>query len=109
MSADTSEISVSLFIDVRISLLTGNVVARFANASSDAQDRLLLAGLGPLRSVAPRGNAGLLLENARGEQWLVDIAEASGLVASVEHVHRPQKARQDLHIVSGPATDGVTV
>lgn len=66
MTVDTMEIAVSLFIDVRISLVSGNVVARHPGASSDAQDRLLLAGLGPLRSVSPCGNTGLLLETARG-------------------------------------------
>ncbi|MFJ1598522.1 hypothetical protein [Streptomyces sp. NPDC088261] len=87
MTVDTMEIAVSLFIDVRISLVSGNVVARHPGASSDAQDRLLLAGLGPLRSVTRRGNTGLLLETARGEHWLVGLSEASGLVASVEHVN----------------------
>ena len=60
---------------VRVSLPTGDVLSG---------DRLLLAGLGPLRSATPAGDEGILLETVSGERWLVRLSPVSGLVAAVE-------------------------
>ncbi|MFD9539291.1 hypothetical protein [Streptomyces sp. NPDC060022] len=91
MSAETAEVLVPLFIDVRISLTSGDVTCR-PDTAPDAQERLLLAGLGPLRSASGCGNAGLMLEAVSGARWLVGISEESGLVASVERVPRVPSA-----------------
>ena len=76
------EIPVPLFVDVRVSVVTGDVLARV----SESEDRVLLAGHGPLRSASGHGGCSLLLETVAGERWLVVISEESGLVASVEPV-----------------------
>lgn len=89
MPADPADVTVPLFIDVRVSLASGDVTARPPGPPTDAPDRVLLAGLGPLRSAAPHGRSALVLETAAGERWLVAISETSGLVASVDHL-RPR-------------------
>lgn len=80
-----AEVIVSLLMTVRISLANGDVVGQIA----DTADRLLLAGLGPLRSAVKAGPSSLLLETSAAERWLVRISEVSGLVASIERVGRP--------------------
>ncbi|GJF33187.1 hypothetical protein [Kitasatospora sp. NBC_01539] len=82
MPPSTAEVAVPLFIDVRVDLATGDVVA----PSAGSRERLLLAGLGPLRSAVPDGPAGLLLETADGARWRLRISEASGLVESLDVV-----------------------
>lgn len=79
---DDAEVIVSLAGKVRISLVSGDVVGR----SADGGDRLLLVGLGPLKSAAKSGPSSLLLETKSAEKWLVRISETSGLVAGIEPV-----------------------
>ncbi|MFI5843325.1 hypothetical protein ACIA8K_26820 [Catenuloplanes sp. NPDC051500] len=75
MLVDTAEVVVGLATEIRVSLRTGDLTAR---------DRLLLAGLGPLRSACRAGEHTLLLETPSGERWLVRMSPVSGLVAALE-------------------------
>ncbi|MFJ7629338.1 hypothetical protein [Streptomyces sp. SID7909] len=77
-----SEAQVSLGGDIRVSLVSGDVVGRLA----DGGERLLLVGLGPLWSATRSGPSSLLLETVSSEKWLVRISETSGLVAAIEPV-----------------------
>ena len=77
-----SEVVVSLAKKVRVSLVSGDIVG----LSADNEERLLLAGLGPLCSATKSGPSSLLLETRSAERWLVRISEASGLVAAIEPV-----------------------
>ncbi|MFK0097248.1 hypothetical protein [Streptomyces sp. NPDC091040] len=77
-----AEAQVSLGGDIRVSLVSGDVVGRLA----DGGERLLLVGLGPLWSATRSGPSSLLLETVSSEKWLVRISETSGLVAAVEPV-----------------------
>ncbi|MFJ8752660.1 hypothetical protein ACIREO_25485 [Streptomyces sp. NPDC102441] len=80
MPADGVEVVVGLTTEIRVSLLTGDLMAK----ASNSQDRLLLAGLGPLRSAARYDEEAVLLETVSGERWLVRMSPVSGLVATVE-------------------------
>lgn len=60
---------------VRVSLHTGDVLSG---------NRMLLAGLGPLRSATGAGDRAVLLVTVSGERWLVRMSPFSGLVAAVE-------------------------
>ncbi|HJP72790.1 MAG TPA: hypothetical protein VJ914_00895 [Pseudonocardiaceae bacterium] len=80
MPADGGEVVVGLATEVRISLRTGDLMAK----ASNSQDRLLLAGLGPLRSAAQYDEEAVLLETVSGECWLVRMSPVSGLVTTVE-------------------------
>ena len=71
---------VGLATEIRVSLLTGDVTAKAPNS----RDRLLLAGLGPLRSATRSGEDAVLLETVSGQRWLVRMSPISGLVAAVE-------------------------
>ncbi|MFJ8868897.1 hypothetical protein ACIRD6_24405 [Streptomyces sp. NPDC102473] len=77
-----SEAHVSLGGDIRVSLVSGDVVCR----SADGGDRLLLVGLGPLWSATRSGPSSLLLETVSSEKWLVRISATSGLIAAIEPV-----------------------
>lgn len=82
MPVDPVEVVVSLSTEVRVSLRTGDLTAK----ASNSRDRLLLAGLGPLRSATRYDEAAVLLETVSGERWLVRLSPASGLVSTVEAV-----------------------
>ena len=77
---DDSEVVVSPGTDVRVNLLTGDLTAK----SSNSRDRLLLAGLGPLRCAVRTDEDAVLLETVSGERWLVRMSAVSGLVSAVE-------------------------
>ncbi|GAA4956835.1 hypothetical protein GCM10025331_53630 [Actinoplanes utahensis] len=74
--------------EIRVSLRTGDVLAKAPNS----RDRLLLAGLGPLRSATRSGEGEVLLETLSGERWLVRMSPVSGLVAAVEPATSPPPA-----------------
>jgi len=80
MPGDGVEVVVGLATEIRVSLRTGDLMAK----ASNSQDRLLLAGLGPLRSAARYDEEAVLLETVSGERWLVRMSPVSGLVATVE-------------------------
>ena len=80
MPVDGVEVVVGLATEIRVNLLTGDLMAK----ASNSRDRLLLAGLGPLRSAARSDEEAVLLETVSGERWLVRISPVSGLVAAVE-------------------------
>ncbi|MEU8709162.1 hypothetical protein [Streptomyces sp. NPDC048565] len=80
MPVDGVEVVVGLVTEIRVSLLTGDLMAK----ASNSQDRLLLAGLGPLRSATRHDEEAVLLETVSGERWLVRMSPVSGLVATVE-------------------------
>lgn len=80
MPADGVEVVIGLATEIRVSLPTGDLMIK----QSNSQDRLLLAGLGPLRSAVRCDEDTVLLETVSGERWLVRISPGSGLVAAVE-------------------------
>jgi hypothetical protein len=80
MPGDGVEVVVGLATEIRVSLLTGDLMAK----ASNSRDRLLLAGLGPLRSASRYDEAAVLLETVSGERWLVRMSPVSGLVSTVE-------------------------
>ncbi|PGH47297.1 hypothetical protein [Streptomyces sp. Ru87] len=80
MPVDGVEVVVGLATEIRVSLLTGDLMAKASNSN----DRLLLAGLGPLRSATRDDEDSVLLETVSGERWLVRMSPVSGLVAAVE-------------------------
>jgi hypothetical protein len=80
MPVDDVEVVVGLAIEIRVNLLTGDLTAK----ASNSRDRMLLAGLGPLRSAALSDNEAVLLETESGERWLVRVSPVSGLVAAVD-------------------------
>jgi hypothetical protein len=82
MPVDGVEVVVGLATEIRVSLLTGDLMAK----ASNSQDRLLLAGLGPLRSAARYDEEAVLLATVSGERWLVRMSPVSGLVSAVEPV-----------------------
>lgn len=85
------EVVVSLGTEIRVSLRTGDLMTKVSGSG----DRLLLAGLGPLRSAAPSDDAqALLLETESGERWLVRMSSASGLVATVEPADGARSVRR---------------
>lgn len=80
MSTPEWQVRVSPSLTVSVSPGTGDI---HAVTAAGAEGRLLLAGLGPLRS-ADGGGWTLLLDAESGERWLIRISAASGLVCSVE-------------------------
>ncbi|WP_028049620.1 hypothetical protein [Cellulomonas sp. URHD0024] len=80
MPVDSLEVVVGLATDVRVNLRTGDLTA----STGTSQDRLLLAGLGPLRWAARYDEDVVFLETVEGERWLVRVSPISGLVAAVE-------------------------
>lgn len=80
MPVEGVEVVVGLATEIRVNLLTGDLTAK----ASNSRDRLLLAGLGPLRSAARSDDEAVLLETESGERWLVRMSPVSGLVATVE-------------------------
>ncbi|MCP3012413.1 hypothetical protein NGM33_03655 [Nocardiopsis dassonvillei] len=82
MPVDGVEVVVGLATEVRVSLLSGDLMAK----ASNSRDRLLLAGLGPLRFAIRFDEETVLLETVSGERWLVRMSPVSGLVAAVEPV-----------------------
>ena len=80
MLTDAPEVVVCLSTEVRISLLTGDLIAK----TGHGPDRLLLAGLGPLRSASRADEDAVLLETVSGERWLIRMSPISGLVSTVE-------------------------
>ncbi len=88
MPVEAMEVVVGLATEIRVSLLTGDLMAKATNS----QDRLLLAGLGPLRSAARYDEEAVLLETVSGERWLVRMSPVSGLVAAVEPAVGTQSA-----------------
>ena len=82
MPVESMEVVVALTTEIRVSLRTGDRMAK----ASNSQDRLLLAGLGPLRSAVRSGDEAVLLETVTGVRWLVRMSPVSGLVAGVERV-----------------------
>lgn len=94
MPPDGVEAVVGLTTEIRVSLRTGDLTVR----AGDSRDRLLLAGLGPLRRAVRSDARTVLLETATGEHWLVRVSAASGLVTMVEPV---TAARPEPHGVAG--------
>ncbi|QUX26740.1 hypothetical protein KGD83_15225 [Nocardiopsis akebiae] len=80
MTVDGVEVVVGLATEIRVSLLSGDLMAK----ASNSRDRLLLAGLGPLRFAIRFDEETVLLETVPGERWLVRMSPVSGLVAAVE-------------------------
>lgn len=80
MPVDQEEVVVGLATEIRVSLRTGDLTAK----ASNSRDRVLLAGLGPLRSAARYDEEAVLLETVSGECWLIRISPVSWLVAAVE-------------------------
>ena len=80
MPVDGMDLVVGLGNEIRVDMHTGDLMAK----ASNSRDRLLLAGLGPLRSAAGAGEDAVLLETLSGERWVVRMSPASGLVAAVE-------------------------
>lgn len=82
---------------VRVDLATGDLTAPVGGS----RDRVLLAGLGPLRDVVAVDDA-LLLETAAGACWLVRVSRVSGLVAAVEPVSRAYLASHEVGLCTTP-------
>ncbi len=80
MPVDRTEVVLGLATEIRVDLVTGDLTAK----ASNSRDRLLLAGLGPLRSAARSDDDAVLLETVAGDRWLVRMSTVSGLVAAVE-------------------------
>ena len=80
MPVDGVEVAIGLAIEIRVNLRTGDLTAK----ASNSRDRMLLAGLGPLRSAARCDQEAVLLETESGECWLVRMSPVSGLVAAVD-------------------------
>jgi hypothetical protein len=80
MPVDGLEVVVGLANEIRVNLLTGDLTAK----ASNSRDRMLLAGLGPLRSASRSGGQAVLLETESGERWLVRMSPVSGLVAALD-------------------------
>ncbi|MCC2321236.1 hypothetical protein [Cellulomonas xiejunii] len=80
MSADVVEVVVGLATEIRVNLQTGDLTAK----AGSSRDRLLLAGLGPLRWAARSEEDAVLLQTVSGERWVVRMSPVSGLVAALE-------------------------
>jgi hypothetical protein len=82
MLTNAPEVLVRLATEIRVNLLTGDLTA-----GAGPLGRMLLAGLGALRSVSRADDDdSVLLETMSGERWLIRISPVSGLVMAVEPV-----------------------